>query len=113
MKAIKLLALATATFILFGCKDKAPDIQKVQDATESSVEQLLTEDNNEQIYLRMDRYFLSEQTNPLTYEGYLKATAFFHIFPTRTDSLKVYKKVVIKFQDKDYDAYSILITKYE
>ena len=67
----------------------------------------------------MDRYFLSEQVDDLTYKGTLKATAFYN--KTRwdrkrlefvadvPDSTKLYRTVIIKFRDKKYDYYTISI----
>ena len=114
-----LTTFAIATLLsLIGCST-VPSIEKVQESTADGVESLLTEDNNEELSLRMDRYFLSEQVDDLTYKGTLKATAFYN--KTRwdrkrlefvadvPDSTKLYRTVIIKFRDKKYDYYTISI----
>ena len=52
----------------------APSIESVERRVKSGVEDLLTEDNTNNNYYQLDRFFLSEQTDPLTYIGSLKAT---------------------------------------
>ena len=112
-----MLTITTLLFLI-GCSI-APSIEKVQESTADGVESLLTEDNNEELSLRMDRYFLSEQVDELTYKGTLKATAFYN--KTRwdrkrlefvsdvPDSTKLYRSVIIKFRDKKYDYFTITI----
>lgn len=118
-KTKKLLtALALAVLLtLIGCS-AIPSIEKVQESTTENVEALLTEDNNTNLSLRMDRYFLSEQVDELTYKGSLKATAFYksskldrgsHRIIEVPDSTKLYRTVIIKFRDKKYDYYTISI----
>ena len=116
-KILITLALA-ALLAMIGCTT-APSIEKVRVDTTESVRNLLTEDNNADLSLRMDRYFLSEQVDELTYKGTLKATAFYN--KTRwdirqmkfvrdvPDSTKLYRTVIIKFFDKKYDGYTISI----
>lgn len=117
----KILILILGIILLHGCTT-IPSIEKVQDATADSVEKLLTEDNNEELSFRMDRYFLSEQIDELTYKGTLKATAFIlhrkwdwnkNKFYNAKDSLKLYRTVTIKFRDKKYDYYTISIQSEE
>ena len=103
----RFLVFILGAMLICSCSTK-PDIQDVEDNTRADVESLLTEDNNGRLWLRMDRYFLSDDTQPLTYRGYLKATAFYRFY-NRTDSLKVYYDVTIKFRDKKYDWYTISI----
>lgn len=121
MKKI-LTALTFATLLTFvGCSS-VPSIEEVQEETKEGVEELLTEDNNKELSLRMDRFFLSEQVDDLTYKGTLKATAFYKSsrWDSRRyriievpDSTKLYRTVIIKFRDKKYDFYTISITEDE
>ena len=117
MKKILTTLALTTLFALIGCST-APSIEDVQESTAEGVESLLTEDNNENLFLRMDRYFLSEQVDELTYKGTLKATAFYkspkwddrrYKFVDVPDSTKLYRTVIIKFRDKKYDYYTISI----
>ena len=59
-----------------GC-NCVPTINEVTEGTLKPVEELLTEDNNSKRYVRLDRYFLNEQVDKLTYKGTLKATVFY------------------------------------
>ena len=120
MKMIKRLLTTFAIgslLLLMGCSS-APKIEDVEKDTKDGVEQLLTEDNNDELTLRLDRYFLSEQVDDLTYKGTLKATAFYKSpqwdsnrlkIVQVPDSTKLYRNVVIKFRDKKYDYYTISI----
>lgn len=117
MKRLLTIFALTTLFFLAGCS-LAPSIDRVQEDTAEGVEELLTEDNNEKISLRLDRYFLSEQVDDLTYKGTLKATAFYksskwdskrYKFVDVPDSTKLYRTVIIKFRDKKYDYYTISI----
>ena len=110
------LAIASLLFMM-GCSS-VPKIEDVERDTKEGVEQLLTEDNNEGLSLRLDRYFLSEQVDDLTYKGTLKATAFYksskwdsnrYKIVEVPDSTKLYRTVIIKFRDKKYDYYTISI----
>lgn len=59
MKMMKklLTTFAIATLLSFiGCST-VPSIEEVQESTADGVESLLTEDNNEELSLRMDRFF--------------------------------------------------------
>ena len=123
MKKKLLTTLAITTLLsLFGCST-VPSIEEVQENTAAGVESLLTEDNNEELSLRMDRYFLNEQVDDLTYKGKLKATAFYNktrwdrkrleLVADVPDSTKLYRTVIIKFRDKKYDYYTISIQAEE
>lgn len=117
MKRLLTTSAIGILFFVMGCSS-APKIEEVEKDTKEGVEQLLTEDNNEELTLRLDRYFLSEQVDDLTYKGTLKATAFyksskwdknrFKIVEV-PDSTKLYRNVIIKFRDKKYDYYTISI----
>ena len=117
----KLFILVLGIVCLYGCVT-SPSIELLQEKTLSDVEELITEDNNEELSIRLDRYFLSEQVDDLTYKGSVKATAFYkktswdwnrnRIVDTK-DSLKFYKSVIIKFRDKKYDYYTISIQSEE
>lgn len=113
-----LKALALSTLLTLVACTSAPSIEKVQEETTDDVENLLTEDNNDELYFRFDRYFLSEQVDDLTYKGTVKSTAFYqdrkwddnkHKFVNGIDSLKLYRTVIIKFRDKKYDYYTVTI----
>lgn len=117
MKRLLTSFTLAALLSLIGCST-APSIEKVEESTAKGVEELLTEDNNENLSLRMDRYFLSEQVDELTYKGMLKATAFYKSATWDRnrfkvvevpDSTKLYRTVIIKFRDKKYDYYTISI----
>lgn len=120
-KLLTTLAITTLLF-LFGCST-VPSIEEVQESTAAGVESLLTEDNNEELSLRMDRYFLNEQVDDLTYKGKLKATAFYNkprwdrkrleLVADVPDSTKLYRTVIIKFRDKKYDYCTISIQAEE
>lgn len=120
MKKMKklLITFAIATLLsLIGCSS-VPSIETVQESTVDDVESLLTEDNNEELSFRMDRYFLQERVDDLTYKGCLKATLFYkspewdskqYKVVEVLDSTKLYRTVIIKFWDKKYDHYTISI----
>ena len=113
----KFLVFIIGTLLFVSC-NTAPDIQKLTELTRPEVENLITEDNNDETYIRLDRYFLSEKPDDRTYIGSVKMTAFYkHTkwnFSTLmreevVDSLKLYKEVIIKFTDNKYDYYTIHI----
>ena len=117
----KFFILVLSIVCLYGCT-VSPNIEDLQERTASTVEELIREDNNEEVSIRLDKYFLSEQIDDLTYKGFIKATAFIKtasfdwdknkIVDTR-DSLKFYRPVIIKFRDKKYDYYTISIQSEE
>jgi hypothetical protein len=91
----------------------APSIESVERQVKSGVENLLTEDNTKDSYYQLDRFFLSEQTDPLTYIGSLKATYYWKSWSGVIQNEKLYKDVVIKFRDKQYESYTISIKPRE
>ena len=121
MKRLLTALSLSALLLSIGCST-IPSIETVQESSAESVESLLIEDNNEELSYRLDRYFLSEQVDDLTYKGTLKATAFYkspdydwnsHQFVDKEDSTKFYRTVIIKFRDKKYDYYTISIQESE
>ena len=109
-------AIGSLLFMM-GCSF-APKIEDVEKSTKEGVEELLTEDNNDELSFRLDRYFLSEQVDEMTYKGTLKATAFYNSPKWDSnrfkviqvpDSTKLYRTVIIKYRDKKYDHYTISI----
>lgn len=97
-----------------------PSIDEVEKETREGVEELLTEDNNEDKFFRLDRYFLNEHPDLRTFTGTLKATYFYKNehgkwdfrrlrWIAMQDSMKVYRKVIIKYRDLWYDAYTMSI----
>lgn len=91
----------------------APSIESVERRVKSGVEDLLTEDNTNNNYYQLDRFFLSEQTDPLTYIGSLKATYYWKSWNGSFQNQRVYKDVIIKFRDKNYESYTISIKAQE
>jgi hypothetical protein len=100
-----------------------PTIEEAEEYTADGVEELLMEDNNDELTLRMDRYFLDEQIDDYTFKGSLKGTAFYkkarwdrnrltYVYDV-PDSMKFYKPVIIRFRDKKYKSFSITIGKEE
>ena len=113
----KQIVILSLICLLASCVS-APTIDEVETQTREGVEELLTEDNNENLSFRLERYFLTEQTDDLTYVGTLKATAFYKDkrWNDRTlriqevlDSTRLYRSVEIKFRDKKYQHYTISI----
>ncbi len=111
---MKVLYLIPLALLVAGCAS-APDIDDLKEDSYPLVEQLLTEDDNEAVTHRLDRYILDQHPDKLTYTGTIKTTEF-----TRTtaedgtvqvDSVKFYRDVVITFRGTDYDKYTI--TFYE
>ena len=118
MKFKSVLFLVPLGIILSSCW-YSPDIDLVEEETRDDVERLLTEDNNKDTYCRLDRYFLSEHPDDLTYTGFLKGMYFYnnrrydfnrYKFITFKDSTKFYRNVVVKFRDKNYDHFVISIS---
>ena len=118
MKFKSVLFLVPLGIVLSSCW-YSPDIDLVEEETRDDVERLLTEDNNKDTYCRLDRYFLSEHPDDLTYTGFLKGMYFYnnrrydfnrYKFITFKDSTKFYRNVVVKFRDKNYDHFVISIS---
>lgn len=112
MKPVCIFTMASlvALFSLCSCSS-APDIDDLKEDSIPYVEQLLTEDDNEAVTHRLDRYILDGHPDKLTYTGTIKVTEF-----TRTsledgtvqvDSTKYYNDVVITFRGADYDKYTV------
>jgi len=108
----KALILLSAALLLAACSG-APDIDELKENSYPLVEQLLTEDDNEAVQHRLDRYILDEHPDKLTYTGTIKVTEFdrtaFEDGSVKVDSVKYYRDVVIKFRGKDYDKYTVNI----
>lgn len=126
---MKKIFMAIAIFMVAGC-NIAPNIEVVEKESAKLVEELLTEDNNQERFVRLDRYFLSEKVDALTYTGTLKATVFYNTTKfdegkwrnnmrnnryweddtvVVQDSTKFYKTVIVKFRDKRYNYYTVEI----
>lgn len=88
--------------------NNAPSIDEVESMTKKGVEDLLSEDDDKNHYYKLDRYFLTEQTDLLTYTGNLKATYYWY-----GNSSKVYRRVTIKFSDNKFERYTISIKAQE
>ncbi len=111
----KILIFVIGLICLCSCS-KEPSIVEVENGTYSTVEALFNElaidsfngagiDVNE---CRIDRYFIYEHPDDLTYKGTLKGTVkvnFLFVY----DSVKVYKPVTVKFMDKKYERFSVHI----
>lgn len=103
-----MLSVFCLVFLLSSCNN-SPSPQDVQEMVKDEVEELLTENNSEAIWFRMDRFFLMDNPEPLTYTGSLKCTVFYNRYYSGLDSLYQYRDVVIKFQSNKYDYYYIEI----
>lgn len=99
-----------ALLLLAGCS-AAPDIDDLKEDSYPLVEQLLTEDDNEVVTHRLDRYILDKHPDKLTYTGTIKTTEFTKKTAedgtVQIDSVKLYRDVVITFRGTDYDKYTI------
>lgn len=89
----------------------APSIDDLKENSYPLVEQLLTEDDNEVVTHRLDRYILDQHPDDLTYTGTIKVTEFNKTKAedgtAQLDSTKYYRDVVIVFHGKDYDKYTV------
>jgi len=107
MKLFHLLPLA---LLAVACNN-APDIDDLKENSYQSVIQLLTEDDNETVTHRLDRYILDQHPDDLTYTGTVKVTEFTHKADesgaVQTDSTKYYLDVVITFRGKEYEKYTV------
>lgn len=107
MKSVYLLSLA----LLMAACSGAPDIDDLKEDSYPLVEQLLTEDDNDVVIHRLDRYILDQHPDKLTYTGTIKTTEFTKKTAedgtVQIDSVKLYRDVVIQFRGTDYDKYTI------
>lgn len=106
MKKIKKLFAGVVVVLLFiiqGCS-YVPTIEDVENGTREGVEGLLMESADHGHTFRLDDYYLVEQIDDLTYRGGLQATEFY-----KRDSTKIYRSVIIKYQDKKYERCEITI----
>lgn len=107
MKSVYLLPLA----LLMAACSGAPDIDDLKEDSYPLVEQLLTEDDNDFVTHRLDRYILDQHPDKLTYTGTIKTTEFTKKTAedgsVQIDSVKLYRDVVIQFRGTDYDKYTI------
>lgn len=110
------LSLLVLTFMA-SCSS-APKLEEVQKRTKEKVEELLTEDNNDELSFRLNEYYLLKKVDDLTYSGILETTAFYrHLewddnkfdLVQKRDSLNFYRDVIIKFHSKNYSDCTILI----
>ena len=89
----------------------APSLDDLKDDSYPSVVQLLTEDDNEAVTHRLDRYILDKHPDKLTYTGTVKVTEFAHqadeAGAVQTDSTKYYLDVVITFRGTEYEKYTV------
>ena len=120
MKIELFFASIVSLFLLASCS-YTPTIEEVQEGVAEEVESLLTEDNNEDTYFRLERFFLNENPEPLVYTGVLKTTYYYKNplgkwDPRRMqwlatqDSTKLYRDVMVRFRDKKYEHYTIEIS---
>lgn len=111
-----LFSLVVLTFMA-SCSS-APKLDEVEKRTMDKVAELLTEDNNDELSFRLNKYYLLEKVDALTYTGILETTAFYNHsvwddekfdFAQKRDSLNLYREVIIKFNDKNYNSCTISI----
>lgn len=97
--------------LLFGSCTTAPSLDDLKEDSYPSVVQLLTEDDNETVTHRLDRYILDRHPDKLTYTGTVKVTELTHqadeTGTVRTDSTKYYLDVVITFRGTEYEKYTV------
>ena len=77
MKSIRILTMAAvAAGVFLSSCSSAPDIDDLKENSIPYVEQLLTEDDNDTVSHRLDRYILDGHPDKLTYTGTVKVTEF-------------------------------------
>ena len=117
IKAILTLFSLTVLIFMTGCSS-SPNLEEVQKKTREKVEELLTEDNNDELSFRLNKYYVVKKADDLTYNGILETTAFYNRlewddlifdFVQKRDSLNLYRDVIVKFNDKNYNSCTILI----
>ena len=107
MKPFYLIPLA----LLVAACAEAPNIDDLKEDSYPLVEQLLTEDDNEVVSHRLDRYILDQHPDKLTYTGTIKVTEFQRNAAedgsVQLDSTKYYLDVELKFRNTDYEKYTV------
>ena len=107
---MNLYYLLPLALLVAGCSGE-PGLDDLKENSYPLVEQVLTEDDNEQVQHRPDRYILDEHPEKLVYTGTIKVTEFDRKVnedgTVQVDSLKYYRYVVIKFHGTDYDKYTV------
>ena len=123
-KIIKsVLALFSFAVLIFmtSCSS-APKLEEVEKRTKDKVEELLTEDNNDELSFRLNKYCVVKKVDGLTYNGILETTAFYkHTewddlifdFVQKRDSLNLQREVIVKFHDKNYNSCTIIIPEWK
>lgn len=113
------LALFSFAVLIFmtSCSS-ALNLEEVEKKTKDKVEELLTEDNNDDLSFRLNKYYVVKKVDDLTYNGILETTAFYkHTewddlifnFVQKRDSLNLQREVIIKFHDKNYNSCTIIL----
>lgn len=117
----KLLIPLIAILLAAGCTP-APTPAQVENEIEYTLKAMISENNKPDSFIRLDDYFIIEQTDPLTYGGNLKATLFYERkkwdqenfeFVNATDSFTIFRKIVVKFDSKKYNRYAVYIEDVE
>lgn len=117
IKAISTLFSLTVLIFMTGCSS-SPNLEEVQKKTREKVEELLTEDNNDELSFRLNKYYVVKKDDDLTYSGILETTAFYNRlewddlkfdFAQKRDSLNLYRDVIVKFNDKNHNSCTIII----
>lgn len=114
---IKMVFLCLAATIVSSC---SPSLEEVEKLVYEGVEELLTEDNDEESSLEMKEFTLDTKVDDLTYTGFLKAELIsdeisgVHVdrhfdlqYSYEKTKSKILYDVKIKFLDKSYEKYTI------
>ena len=112
MKSIRILTMAAvAAGVFLSSCSSAPDIDDLKENSIPYVKQILTEDDNDTVSHRLDRYILDGHPDKLAYTGTIKVTEFTRTYledgTVQVDSTKYYNDVVITFRGTDYDKYTV------
>lgn len=113
------LALFSFVVLIFmvSCSS-SPKLDEVEKKTKDKVEELLTEDNNDELSFRLNKYYVVKKVDALTYNGILETTAFYSHrewddltfdFVQKRDSLNIQREVIVKFHDKSYNSCTIIL----
>ncbi len=109
--------MATLLMLMAGCSS-APKLEEVENSTRKNVEELLTEDNNDELSFRLNNYYVVKKVDGLTYNGIIETTAFYKHrewddltfdFIQKQDSLNLQREVIVKFHDKNYNSCTIIL----